>query len=99
MDPVQPSSQHVDSARKLDTMNLHASRNALKRKEKEQTREGNRLTAQTEAKEHKHKDQEAEDLQYMRSKQQINFDMILTAFTSTLSVQSTQQLQKSILTL
>ena len=28
-----------------------------------------------------------------------NFDMILTAFTSTLSVQSTQQLQKSILTL
>ena len=80
-------------------MNLHASRNALKRREKEQTREGNRLTAQTEAKEQKHQDQEAEDLQYMRSKQQINFDMILTAFTSTLSVQSTQQLQKSILTL
>ena len=79
-------------------MNLHASRNALKRKEKEQTREGNSLTAQTETKEHKHQDQEAEELQYMQSKQQINFDMILTAFTSTLSVQSTQQ-QKSILTL
>ena len=80
-------------------MNLHASRKALKRKEKEQTRERNRLTAQTEAKEHKHQDQEAEELQYMQSKQQINLDMILTAFTSTLSVQSTQQLQKSILTL
>ena len=80
-------------------MNLHASRNALKRRDKEQTREGNRLTAQTEAKEHKHQDQEAEELQYMQSKQQINLDMILTAFTSTLSVQSTQQLQKSILTL
>ena len=80
-------------------MNLHASRNALERKEKEQTREGNRLTAQTEAKGHKYQDQQAEDLQYMQSKQQINFDMILTAFTSTLSVQSTQQLQKSILTL
>ena len=73
-------------------MNLHALRNALKRKEKEQTREGNRLTAQTEAKEDKHQDQKAEELQYNQSKQQINFNMILTAFTSTLSVQSTQQL-------
>ena len=53
-------------------MNLHASRNTLKRKDKEQTREGNILTAQTEAKEHKHQDQEAEELQYMESKQQIN---------------------------
>ena len=79
-------------------MNLHASRNTLKRREKEQTREGNRLTAQTEAKEQK-QDQEAEELQYMQSEQQINLDMILTAFTLTLSVQSTQQLQKSILTL
>ena len=80
-------------------MNLHASRNRLKRREKEQTREGNRLTTQTEAKEHKHQDQEAEKLQYMQSEQQIKLDMILTAFTSTLSVQSTQQLQKSLLTL
>ena len=80
-------------------MNLHASRNALKRREKEKTREGNRLTAQTEAKEHKHQDQEAEGLQYMQSEQQINLDMILTEFTSTLSVQSTQHLQKSIMTL
>ena len=80
-------------------MNLHASRNALKRKEKEQTREENRLTDQTEAKGHKHQDQQAEELQYMQSEQQINFDMILTAFILTLSVQSTQQLQKSILTL
>ena len=38
------------------------------------------------AKEHKHQDQEAEDLQYMQSEQQINLDMILPAFTSTLSV-------------
>ena len=74
-------------------MNLHASRNALKRREKEETREGNRLTAQTEEREHKHQDQEAEEQQYMQSKQQINLDMILTAFTSTLSVQSTQHLQ------
>ena len=73
-------------------MNLHVSRNALKRREKEETREGNRLTAQTEAKEHKHQDQEAEELQYMLSEQQINLDMILTAFTTSLSVQSTQQL-------
>ena len=51
------------------------------------------------AKEHKHQDQQAEELQYMQSEQQINFDMILTAFILTLSVQSTQQLQKSILTL
>ena len=80
-------------------MNLHASRNTLKRREKEQKREGNRLTAQTEVKEHKHQDQEAEELQYMQSKQQINLKMIFTAFTLTLSVQSTQQLQKSILTL
>ena len=75
-------------------MNLHASRNALKRKEKEQTRAENRLTAQTEAKEHKHQDQQAEELQYMQSEQQINFNMILTASTSTQSVQYTQQLQK-----
>ena len=80
-------------------MNLHASRNAVKRREKEQRREGNLLTAQTEAKEHKHQDQEAEELQYMQSEQQINLDMISTALTSTLSVQSTQQLQKSISTL
>ena len=79
-------------------MNLHASRNALKRREKEQTREGNKLIDQTEVKEHKHQDQEAEELQYTQSEQQINFDMILTAFTLTPLVQSTQHLQKSILT-
>ena len=80
-------------------MNLHASRNTLKRREKEQTRKGNRLTAQTEAKEHKHQDQQTEELQYMQSEQQINLDMILIAFTLTPLVQSTQHLQKSILTL
>ena len=50
------------------------------------------------AKEHKHQDQETEELQYMQSEQQINFDMILTTFTLTPLVQSTQHLQKSILT-
>ena len=75
-------------------MNLHASRNALKRREKEKTRGENRLTAQKEAKEHKHQDQEAEELQYMQSEQQINFDMIWTPSTLTQSVQYTQQLQK-----
>ena len=69
-------------------MNLHASRNTLKRREEEQTKEGNRLTAQTETKEHKHQDQEAEELQYMQSEQQINlhdfncihFDSISTVY-------------------
>ena len=59
---------------------------------------GKQTHSQTEAKEHKHQDQEAEELQCMQSEQQINLDMILTAFTLTLSVQSTQHLQKSILT-